>query len=529
MKARIAELEKQLDLSPPSSGAGGVVKQGAHMVSGPPDCPPDDDVDDSPSMKDCDSSIDSEHSGYYLLHGNGKAEHVPHADVPDTVGVPKADPVALPVLNTLPKPSLKTSRKFGTRQFPSVVHRSQFDYGTDTSTRATLPGWVHTKLPHAAFKFGVPSLPNSQVTIYTMVDSGAMINTWKLSDALDLIEKCPDIVHAVVDSRALLGYKPLPLSGAIGSEDALQAVTTFLPVSIWLKTGYYDVATDEPILAQFYCGNDLAITTILGAPMLHLMKASLSYLDSRLVIGAGWNVPDIPIRFQTPSSSDRQYRALAARITPATTPQESSLAGTVHALRRRYVQHGRTESRLTTNDGANPFHHNDSRNPLFDGRLGASNERFHDHTQTGTSRAAMNRQGYWAYGISATDARDFLRDEGVRMRADWPSNDRRELYRGDGYRVKEVVNFLTGTVCTTTQGLTAGNETGQRCAWSSASTPWTAPGNLFDHAGRRQNTLYTKAQRKEFNVPIRAARASNRAAANLPAEVESTDDEDERG
>ena len=51
----------------------------------------------------------------------------------------------------------------------------------------------------------------------------------------------------------------------------MKAVTTFLPVSVWLKTGYIDRDTDTPILMQFYAGKDLSITTIMGAPFFHEM------------------------------------------------------------------------------------------------------------------------------------------------------------------------------------------------------------------------------------------------------------------
>ena len=122
-----------------------------------------------------------------------------------------------------------------------------------------------------------------------------------------------------------------------------------------------------------------------------------------------------------------------------------------------------------------------------------------------------------SFGMTEDQGRAFLQDEARRMRENWPDEDRRHVYSGDGYTVTETVNHLTGRVFTMTA---TDRDDGPNVAWSSASTPWIAPGRRLDRNGRRQSQLYTAQQRRDFNASIYAARRANRQAAGLAPEVE---------
>ena len=91
-----------------------------------------------------------------------------------------------------------------------------------------------------------------------VADTGAMINTFKLSIILDYCKRYPDDVNAMFDS-CNGKYRPIPLAGAIGDDSALPTMSSYFPVVVILSTPYFNRITHEPIVTTFACGEDLSI------------------------------------------------------------------------------------------------------------------------------------------------------------------------------------------------------------------------------------------------------------------------------
>ena len=165
-----------------------------------------------------------------------------------------------------------------------------------------LPIEVHPRLPHSYIGLGQADMPGELTPLIAMMlDSGAAINTYRLTSILALIERFPHILKSMTDCKDGR-HQPLELAGIISNKAALDGVSTTLPVMIEVWTPYFD-QNGEQVFVQFACGNDVSVNVILGMPF---WRQSGLILDTVNEIATATNFRCDPFKlvYQIPSCGD---------------------------------------------------------------------------------------------------------------------------------------------------------------------------------------------------------------------------------
>ena len=181
------------------------------------------------------------------------------------------------------------------RMFP--VHILKAAVG---ASKPMIPAEIVATLPHLVFAVGRNDEPReTHALLDGLCDSGAQVNTFKLSTMMKFAKACPQYVKAIIDSKDGK-YSAMPLAGAVGDSAVIGALSTRLPVLVVLYTPY--IRSDgSPVLMSFACGECLSIRCIIGMPTLLDMGPAVIELNSKRVLCPNWDVQQLPLKFNPPS------------------------------------------------------------------------------------------------------------------------------------------------------------------------------------------------------------------------------------
>ena len=100
---------------------------------------------------------------------------------------------------------------------------------------------------------GLPGKFTIVIEIDTMIDTGAMIGTAKLSVMVELCKKYPWLVKAIIGS-ADGDFEEIYLASTIGNRECLKTLSTTLPLLIDIYTPWACVSYGSSGTLMYECG-----------------------------------------------------------------------------------------------------------------------------------------------------------------------------------------------------------------------------------------------------------------------------------
>ena len=156
------------------------------------------------------------------------------------------------------------------RAFPDLV----MGFEKNEISLPMLPVPVQRCLLHAVTICGLPGKFTRVIEIDTMINTGAMIGTAKLSVVVAFCRKYTWLIKAMIDS-ADGEFQEIFLANAFGDRECLKTLSTTLPVLIETYTPWLRVSYGIPVTLMYACGELLSCRNIAGLAQLMDMGAQL--------------------------------------------------------------------------------------------------------------------------------------------------------------------------------------------------------------------------------------------------------------